>query len=134
MLLPNTLFYAPSTLNTLTYVNGGCREYDRNNLGRELLRIARWRHLMIEHLKEFSDNAVAFVCRGHVTKGDDDTVLVPAVMQALKNHEKLRLYYETAADFFGIDPGAVWEDIKVGMEYFTRWERMAVVTDVEWIK
>ena len=74
---------------------------------------------MIEHLKEFSDNAVAFVCRGHVTKGDDDTVLVPAVMQALKNHEKLRLYYETAADFFGIDPGAVWEDIKVGMEYFT---------------
>jgi hypothetical protein len=55
-------------------------------------------------------------------------------MQALKNHEKLRLYYETAADFSGIDPGAVWEDIKVGMEYFTRWERMAVVTDIEWIK
>jgi len=89
---------------------------------------------MIEHLKDFPDNVVAFVCRGHVTKGDDDTVLVPAVMQALKNHEKLRLYYETAADFSDIDPGAVWEDIKVGMKHFTRWERMAVVTDIKWIK
>ena len=26
------------------------------------------------------------------------------------------------------------EDFKVGIEHFTRWERMAVVTDVDWIK
>jgi SpoIIAA-like len=37
-------------------------------------------------------------------------------------------------DLAGIDPGAMWEDFKVGMEHFTRWERIAVVTDVEWIK
>lgn len=29
---------------------------------------------------------------------------------------------------------AAWEDFKVGMEHFLRWERVAVVTDVEWIK
>ena len=40
----------------------------------------------------------------------------------------------TAADFAGLDIGAVWEDFMVGMESFTRWERVAVVTDVEWIK
>jgi len=61
-------------------------------------------------------------------------VLVPAVVQALKTHDKVRLYYETAGDFAGIDPGAMWEDFKVGMEHLTRWERVAVVTDVEWIK
>jgi hypothetical protein len=44
------------------------------------------------------------------------------------------LHYETAADFSGFDPGAMWEDFKVGMEHLTRWERVAVVTDVEWIK
>ena len=48
--------------------------------------------------------------------------------------EESPLYYETAADFSGIDPGAMWEDFKVGMEHLTRWERVAVVTDVEWIK
>jgi len=90
--------------------------------------------LMIEHLKTFPDNVLAFVCHGHVTKADYDEVLVPAVMNALKRHDKVRLYYETAQDFGGIAPGAVWEDFKVGMEHLLRWERFAVVTDVEWIK
>ena len=89
---------------------------------------------MIEHLTSFPDNVLAFVCKGRVTKADYDAVLVPAVVQALKTHDKVRLYYETAGDFAGIDPGAMWEDFKVGMEHLTRWERVAVVTDVEWIK
>ena len=89
---------------------------------------------MIEHLTSFPDNVLAFVCKGRVTKADYDMVLVPAVVQALKTHDKVRLYYETAGDFAGIDPGAMWEDFKVGMEHLTRWERVAVVTDVEWIK
>ena len=37
-------------------------------------------------------------------------------------------------DFVGIESGAVWKDFKIGMEHITRWERMAVVTDVDWIK
>lgn len=89
---------------------------------------------MIEHLTNFPENVLAFVCRGRVTKADYDAVLVPAVMGALKTHDRVRLYYETAADFAGIEPGAVWEDMKVGIEHFTRWERIAVVTDVEWIR
>jgi hypothetical protein len=89
---------------------------------------------MIEHLTGFPDNILAFVCKGRVSKADYDTVLVPAVTRALKTHDKLRLYYETAADFSGIDAGAMWEDFKVGMEHLTRWERIAVVTDVDWIR
>ena len=89
---------------------------------------------MIEHLKDFPDNVLAFVCRGQVTKEDYETVLVPAVIEALKRHDKLRLYYETAGDFGGIDAGAVWEDFMVGMEHFNRWERIALVSDVDWIK
>jgi hypothetical protein len=89
---------------------------------------------MIEQLKDFPANVLAFVCKGHVTKQDYDTVLVPAVSEALKKQGKVRLYYETAGDFSGIDPGAMLTDFKVGMEHFTRWERVAVVTDVDWIK
>src|SRR5665213_1377440 len=28
----------------------------------------------------------------------------------------------------------MWDDFKVGMEHILRWERVAVVTDVEWIR
>ena len=89
---------------------------------------------MIEALKDFPDNVAGFVCHGNVTEHDYVTVLVPAVEKALKQHDKVRIYYETAADFAGIDPSAVWEDTKVGIGHFLRWERFAVVTDVEWIK
>lgn len=89
---------------------------------------------MIESLRDFPDNVAAFYCSGHVTRNDYETVLIPVVEKKLKSHDKVRLYYETAADFAGIDPGAVWEDFKTGMEHFSRWERVAVVTDVEWIK
>jgi len=89
---------------------------------------------MIELLKGFADNVVAVCGKGRITKNDYDTVLVPAVDKALKAHEKVRLYYEIGRDFGGFDPAAAWEDFKVGMEHLTRWQRVAVVTDVEWIK
>lgn len=89
---------------------------------------------MIVQLTDFPSNVVAFVCKGRVSKADYDAVLVPSVLNALRTHDKVRLYYETDADFAGIEPGAMWEDFKVGMEHLTRWERIALVTDVEWIK
>jgi hypothetical protein len=89
---------------------------------------------MIKRLTDFPDNVLGFRCSGKVTKADYDTALVPAVLQALKTHEKLRIYYETASDFSGLEAGAMWEDFKVGMEHLVRWERVAVVTDVEWIR
>ncbi len=89
---------------------------------------------MIETLPDFPDNVAAFVCHGRVTKDDYDTVLIPDVEKRLEQHEKVRIYYEFASDFDGIDPAAAWEDTKVGFSHFLRWERVAVVTDVEWIK
>ena len=89
---------------------------------------------MIEQLSGFPDNVVAFVCSGRVTRADYDTVLVPAVTAALRKPGRMRLYYETGPDFAGLDLGAAWEDFMVGMETIARWERIAVVTDVEWIR
>ena len=88
---------------------------------------------MIEILDGFPDNVVAVACKGHVMRDDYETTLIPRVERALEHHEKVRLYYEVGADFEGIDPGAVWADTKLGIEHFLRWERVAVVTDVDWI-
>lgn len=89
---------------------------------------------MIEALTGFPDNVAAFVCHGHVTKADYETVLIPEVVKRLTHQDKVRIYYETAPDFAGVDPGAVWDDAKVGFAHWSRWERLAVVTDVDWIK
>jgi hypothetical protein len=89
---------------------------------------------MITLLGGFDPGVIAVACSGHVTRADYETVLVPAVEAALKTHEHVRVYYEVRADFAGIEPGAVWEDFSIGMRHLPHWERMAVVTDVGWIK
>lgn len=89
---------------------------------------------MIALLKDFPPNVVALTASGEVTREDYEKVLVPAVECALAQHEKVRLYYQIGSDFTGMDPGAMWADTKVGMGHFLRWERIAMVTDVEWIR
>jgi hypothetical protein len=89
---------------------------------------------MIEIVETFPDNVVGLIAKGQVTREDYERVLIPRVEAALKRHDKIRLYYELGSEFSGIDAGAAWEDLKVGVEHFTRWERMAVVTDVDWIR
>jgi hypothetical protein len=89
---------------------------------------------VIEALPDFPANVVAFACSGQVTRTDYATVLVPIVENALRQQEKLRLYYQIGAEFAGIDPGAMWEDFKIGVAHLSRWDRIAVVTDVDWIR
>jgi SpoIIAA-like len=89
---------------------------------------------MIENIEGFPDNVVALAAKGQVTKKDYQQVVIPLVDSALKRHARIRLYYEIGSQFSGFDPGAMWEDLKVGVEHLTRWERMALVTDVDWIR
>jgi len=89
---------------------------------------------MIEQLEGFPDTVCAFVCHGRVTQEDYQTVFVPAVEAAFKRHDKVRLYYETGSDFTDIEPSAVWQDTMVGLSHLFSWKRIAVVSDVEWIR
>ena len=89
--------------------------------------------IVIEVLKDFPDNVAAFACHGHLTKTDYETVLIPHIEEKLNRHKRLRGYTEIAPDFVGVDPGALWEDTKVGFSHFFDWKRAALVTDVEWM-
>ena len=88
---------------------------------------------MIEALKGFPARVLVFSWKGHVTKHDYENVLIPAVEQALEREGKIRLYYLIDTDFSGFERGAGLDDFKVGIEHLARWERIAVVTDLEWI-
>ncbi|MGH6870455.1 MAG: STAS/SEC14 domain-containing protein [Rhizomicrobium sp.] len=89
---------------------------------------------MLEVLKGFPESVLAVRAKGHVTARDYREVCIPAVEAALKAHDKIRLYYELGRDFEGISPAAVWDDTEIGLKTLTHWEKIAVVTDVEWIK
>ena len=88
---------------------------------------------MIKILEGFPDNVIAVSAVGRLARQDYEAVLTPRVEATAKKHPKIRCYYEIGADFSGMTPGAVWEDFRVGVDYWRRWARVAVVTDVTWI-
>jgi SpoIIAA-like len=89
---------------------------------------------MIEIIEGMPKNVLGILAKGEVTREDYLQVVIPAVDKALKENAKLRLYYDLGSQFTGIDFGAEWEDFKIGIEHFSRWERVAVATDVAWIR
>jgi len=84
---------------------------------------------MIKVVDGLPDNVVGIVAKGRVTNEDRDKVLKPLMETSLKRHEKVRLYYQLSCRF----PGAAWEDLSLGIE-LPQWERVALVTDVGWVR
>ena len=89
---------------------------------------------MITILSDFPANVLALACSGQVTERDYATTVIPAVEKALTSPGRLRLYYEIGPAFTGFEPGAMWDDFRVGVEHLSRWERIAVVTDLDWVR
>ncbi|HKK46017.1 MAG TPA: STAS/SEC14 domain-containing protein [Balneolaceae bacterium] len=57
--------------------------------------------------------------------------LIPKSKQLIRKHGKIRILFDMT-DFQGWDEGAVWEDIKLGMEHFSDVERIAMVGEEHW--
>lgn len=89
---------------------------------------------MLQPIAGLPDQVVALKAIGEVTDDDYEQVLDPAIAAGLAKHEKIRLLYVLGEDFTGYQAGAVWEDAKLGLRTFTSYEKIAVVTDADWVR
>jgi SpoIIAA-like len=89
---------------------------------------------MIEPIADLPANVVGFVAKGKLSSDDYEKVLIPAVDRALEANDKVRLLYVLGDDFDGMSAGAMWDDTRVGFSHVTRWEKIAVVTDEDWLR
>ena len=88
---------------------------------------------MIEPLPNLPDHVLGFVASGQVTATDYESVLIPAIESTIEKRRSVRLLYQIGPAFAGFTAGAMWDDAKVGLAHLKAWEKVAVVTDVEWI-
>lgn len=89
---------------------------------------------MIEQIAGLPVGALGFRVSGQVTADDYARVLVPDIEAAFAITRKLRLLYHVGPEFSGFDPGAMWEDAQLGFRHFSGWDRVALVTDVHWLR
>src|SRR5689334_25367963 len=85
---------------------------------------------MLELIDGLPGNIVGIAVSGRLTKQDYEDLLVPAMQKSLRRHEKIRLYYELNSRF----PGAAWDELDLGLEHASRCERVAIVTDIGWVR
>ena len=89
---------------------------------------------MLERIMGLPDNVLGIDAKGEVTGADYESVLIPAVEEMLAHREKFRLLYRLGNEFTGFDARALWDDAMVGIRHFTACERIAVVTDLVWLR
>jgi SpoIIAA-like len=89
---------------------------------------------MVEKIPNLPDNVLGFTAKGTVTANDYESVIIPAVEALFSRHHKVRFLYHLGEDFSGFEFAAMWDDTKLGLRHLKGWERMAVVSDVEWIR
>jgi hypothetical protein len=89
---------------------------------------------MVEQIPDLPANVLGFKATGTVTEKDYESVIIPAVEAQFSRQGKVRFLYYLGDDFSGFEAAAMWDDAKLGLRHLAGWERIAVVSDVEWIR
>jgi hypothetical protein len=89
---------------------------------------------MVEQIPDLPDDVLGFTAKGTVSANDYESVMIPAVEALFSRQGKARFLYHLGEDFSGFEAAAMWDDAKLGLKHLGGWERIAVVSDVEWIR
>lgn len=89
---------------------------------------------MLTTIDGFADGIVAVRGTGLVTADDYRTVLTPAITRATADGRKARLLLEFGEGFEGYDTSAILSDSALGIGHLGSFERIAVVTDADWLR
>src|SRR3974377_876755 len=74
---------------------------------------------------------IGFEASGKIAAEDYRDVVLPALEQAATAGDIRFLL--VMREFDGMSGGAIWQDLKVGIEHLRSWKRIALVTDINWM-
>jgi hypothetical protein len=86
---------------------------------------------MIKELEDLPAGVIGFEVTDKVRAEDYRDVVLPALERAAASGEVR--FVVVIPDFHGMSGGAVWQDLRVGVEHLRAWKRIALVTDIEWM-
>ena len=86
---------------------------------------------MIKELSGLPAGVIGFETTGKLRAEDYRDVVLPALERAAAAGEVR--FVVVIPEFRGMSGGALWQDLKVGVEHFRAWKRIALVTDIEWM-
>jgi hypothetical protein len=85
-------------------------------------------------IADLPDDVIGLDAEGVIEARDYDEVIVPLIEAKLRDHERIKLLYRVGRGFERYTAGAMWSDARIGIKHLTRFSRVAVVSDVPWIR
>ena len=86
---------------------------------------------MLTKIGDLPAGVIGFEVAGKLRAEDYRDTLQPELGKAAANGE-VRVVI-VIPEFEGFSGGALWQDLKSGVEHWRAWKRIALVTDVEWM-
>lgn len=86
---------------------------------------------MIKELDGLPAGVIGFETAGKLSAEDYRDVVLPALERAAATGEVR--FVVVIPEFQGMSGGALWQDLKVGVEHLRAWKRIALVTDIDWM-
>ncbi|HPE62224.1 MAG TPA: STAS/SEC14 domain-containing protein [Thiolinea sp.] len=87
-----------------------------------------------EVMDDLPDDTIGFRIRGIITAEDYEQTLTPLIEGKLKNHQRLNLLAVIDSAFESYTVGAMWDDARLGFMHLTDFRRIAIATDINWIR
>jgi hypothetical protein len=87
---------------------------------------------MMKELTELPAGVIGFETSGKLRAEDYRDILLPAIESAAAQGDVRCLI--VINEFDGLSGGALWQDLKMGVEHLGAWKRVALVTDIEWMR
>ena len=107
---------------------------------RHLIDAVEWCSTQEDHpggfeiLEHLPSNVIGIEAVGVITAQDYDEILKPLVAERLARHDHLNLLFVAGANFRACTAGAVWDDARFGLIHLTDFQKIAIVTDVDWLR
>jgi hypothetical protein len=87
---------------------------------------------MMKELSDLPTGVIGFEVVGELKAEDYRDVVLPALERAAAGGEVR--FVVIIPEFHGMSGGALWQDLKVGIEHLRAWKRIALVTDIGWME
>ena len=89
---------------------------------------------MIDILPGYPDNVLAVSGSGRISADDYRKVLVPEAEQRIARNGSIAVLYYLGPKYKGFSTSAAWSDLLFGLSRWSAFGRIALVTDVVWIR
>jgi hypothetical protein len=86
---------------------------------------------MLNEMPDLPPGVIGFEASGKLRSEDYRDILLPALQRASADGE-VRIVI-VIPKFEGFSGGALWQDLRMGVEHWSAWKRIALVTDIDWM-